>query len=330
MKNCILLIVSALCVLVISCAGSDDPGSGASGTFSLVNSPTGSSSVLDIVYGDDISGDITYIVSDTDLNLSTVSGFDASEETKTTVTVTTDGLLYDDYIPISSLSSNTEYHVYVNHNGRVEALTQTTCPDSTAGKAAITGTITGSEGTYDYTITFPADYSTTGAKWPFLVAMKVYGLTDPDFPCVVFTINVYSGATTDNTEINTIKTTIKDFIEDSSNNIDLDRIYLFGYSAGANAAILIANDDQSDKYDIRAVLIEGARYWTANYCSNLGNTDIWLFYGETDGEYNTDIITALDGLTGTGEHLQTVMPDTGHTYVPVRESPVAMSWLLNK
>ncbi len=328
------LLVFASLALVVSCDMSGDSAGKPESTgtnFSLVNSQTGLSSRIDIVYEKEISGDVSYIVSASELIIGTAEQFDASVETKKTKTVTSDDLVFDDYIAITSLSAATKYHVYIKYNGGVEALSKTTCPNSTAGKTAITGTITGSQGTYNYTITFPAGYGSTSEKWPFLVAMKAPLFSDPDFPCVVFTIDVYSGSTTDNNEIDNIKSTIKSFIENPDNDIDLNRIYLCGYSAGGNAAILIANDDTSDLYDVKALILEGARNWVSNYCANLGNTHAWIFYGETDTEDDQPGERIINMLPeGSGEHIETIMPGVGHTIGPVIDSPKVIMWLLGK
>lgn len=334
------LLILALFSLA-ACSGGSDSGNGSSislnnYTFSLVKSQTGSSTRLDILYDKTFSGDISYIVSDSLLDIADASGFDRSGKSITTVSVASDELVYDDYITLSPLSGGTKYYVYIKTGGETGYVSAATYTVTSPGKAAITGKITGSVSgsatSYDYTITFPAGYGIADQKWPFLVNLKGSGFSNPNFPCVVFSIDVHSGSTTDSAEISNISSTIKTFIENPGNHIDLNRVYIFGYSAGGNAAIIIANNDGSSMYNIKAVMTEGVTSWVRySNCGNLGNTSIWLFYGENDSfTINTDIITTLLSLPGNGEHLQSIMPGAGHDYTPVVNSPIAIMWLLGK
>lgn len=309
--------------------------------FALVNSQLGSPYRLDIVYNREFSGEVSYIVSAGPLAITTADEFDASAADKATTAITADDLVYDDYIPLSSLSSATKYYVYIKSGAELKSLSRTTYAAASAGHSPVTGTIAGDFGPYDYTITFPENYYVTREKWPFLLSMKTWGFSNPNLPCVVFSIDIHSGSEGDYAEIEKVKKTIRSFIGNPANGIDPSRLYMAGYSAGGCAAMLMAGNITMDTpthqwvesgytLDVNAILAEGVSPWLQYHCENLGDVDIWLFYGETDFLINTAIIGALETLSGDGEHMQTVMPGVGHSAGPMIDSPHTMMWLLSR
>lgn len=309
--------------------------------FALMNSQLGSPYRLDIVYNREFSGEVSYIVSAGPLAITSADEFDASTADKTTTTITADDLVYDDYITLGSLSPATTYHVYVKSGAELKSLSRTTYTVASAGHSPVTGTVVGDFGPYDYTITFPENYYVTREKWPFLLSMKTWGFSNPNLPCVVFSIDIHSGSEGDYTEIEKVKKIVSSFIRDPENGIDPERLYMAGYSAGGCAAMLMADNMTMDTsthqwvesgytLDVNAILAEGVTSWLRYHCENLGDVDIWLFYGEDDSLINTSIIEELETLTGTGEHMQTIMPGEGHTSWPMIDSPHTMMWLLSR
>jgi len=309
--------------------------------FALVNSQLGSPYRLDIVYNREFSGEVSYIVSAVPLAITTADEFDASEADKATTTIAADDLVYDDYIPLASLSSETKYYVYVKSGAELKSLSRTTYAVASAGHSPVTGTVIGDFGPFDYTITFPENYYVTREQWPFLLSMKTWGFSNPNLPCVVLSIDIHSGSEGDYTEIEKVKKIVSSFIRDSENGIDPERLYMVGYSAGGCAAMLMADNMTMDTsthqwgesgytLDVNAILAEGVTSWLQYHCENLGDVDIWLFYGEDDSLINTSIIEELETLSGSGEHMQTIMPGESHTSGPMIDSPHTMMWLLSR
>ncbi|HOO70636.1 MAG TPA: hypothetical protein PK926_02665 [Spirochaetota bacterium] len=326
---------SLLSLLLFMCLASCDDSSGNTSKFSVVNSPTASTSRLDILYGRDFKGEISYIISRTDLDIAYFDDFNASSETKTTASVSADGLKFNDYIPLSYLASSTRYHVYVLsvHDRAVESFAVTT--KAPAAGLQETGTITGyNDSSISYTISFPSGYDTASSKtWPFVLSVKAPDFTasDPNFPCITFDTDMrYSSWEQSLYDVEAIKTKVNSIIEDTAYKINRKRIYAYGFSAGGCAVMMIANDDGSDQYNFRAIVANGISGWIGNseYSGNLGKTDIWLFYGEND-TYGTD--EAFENMPHTGgDHRLTKIPGVGHDSSPTWASPYTFLWLLSK
>jgi hypothetical protein len=307
----------------------------ASGNFSLVNSQTGSTNRLDILYSKTYSGSIAYIVSKTDLNISNQAQFNASSTTKTTKSITSDNLIYDDYIALSSLSSGTQYHVYILNpdTGRVVSLTEKT--RAATESLQITGSFAGADGDIHYYINYPAGYNAASLKkWPLLISVKAPNFTanDPNFPCITFNSDINGGSSDWNHDIAQLRNTLNTVIDDPSYRINKNKIYACGYSAGGCAAMFIANNyDGTTSYTIRALAVNGISGWlgsSAEWTGNLGDTDIWISRGEND-TYGADV--AYENMPKTsGDHLLSIYPGVGHDASPMWASPYTFMWLLSK
>ena len=176
-----IIFLPVLLGLLMSCGES----SGEDTVFHLSN--LYSVNTLHILYDRTFSGDISYIVSRTDLKIKTENEFNNSDAVKTDVSIAADGLIYDDYIDLPSLLSGTEYFVYIHDitTGTVESFTETTRQNS--GSIQETGTITdgAGTGTITYSINFPSGYdSDSSVLWPFLLSVKGPNMSssDNDFP----------------------------------------------------------------------------------------------------------------------------------------------------
>lgn len=165
-KTIIPLILAAFLISCESSSGDNTQPAGGLSGFHLVNSPAASTNRLDILYNRDYSGTISYIVSTTDMGITSKDEFNLSAADKTGVSITadtSDGPVYDDYIAVTGCTPSTLYFVYImdTANGEVRVLTQTTKPSGS--RVQETGIITGyADGEYpdgypiEYTISFPA------------------------------------------------------------------------------------------------------------------------------------------------------------------------------
>jgi|GEM_PF-1204285 len=297
---------------------------------------------LDVLYDVSYTGSLRYIVSASDLGISTKARFEASSATKTTVTVTADDRLYDDYFTVTSLAQGTLYHLYLldEASGEVRTLSQTTGTNN--GITSETGTIS-ENAKPNYTIYFPNCYDASSSKtWPLLLTMKggTFITGNNDFPCVVFSIDVDGNSSTLSSDTWRIRDKVKTIIEDSSYKIDKDRLYAAGFSAGGCAALMIANNDGSSQYQFKAVVGVGVSAWLGtttygDYSSNLGDVHIWLLYGNNDEDYGPQTITAYNGIKSntpdrTGDLRLSMMPDTAHAAGPAWDSAQIFKWLLSK
>ncbi len=291
---------------------------------------------LYILYDKNFSGDISYIVSRTSLGITTEKDFNASTAAKTDVTITADDLLYNDYVRISSLSSGTEYNVYIldKTTSSVEMLVETT--QKNTGSVQQTGTITNGygTGTITYNINYPSGYDRDASVlWPLLLSVKGPNMTSSDnnFPCITLNIDIsWSNYTQYMNETENLRQLVKSIIENPAYRIDKNRLYAFGFSAGGGVVLMIANSDGSDQYQFKAVVAVGINDWIGY--TGLGGINTWLFYGENDSygaptaSFHQKIISA----GGSGEHRLTAMPGIGHDSSPVWSSPYTWSWMLGK
>lgn len=330
-------IVSLLSGL-ISCDNElTNPSGGNVSEFELINSYY-SAAHLNILYPDYFSGDISYIVSAANLNITTEAEFTESSASKKGVTIIADSLRYNNYIDISSLSGGTTYYVYVLNktNGMVRSLVQTT--RTNPSYTTKTGLIGDGTATYTYTIYFPAGFGEDPLKkWPLIVAIKAPGIIpqNPNFPCIVFCVDAsYQDWNRYQNFYANMKPTLETVIDDNTNLIDKNRLYIIGFSVGGCWAMDIANDDGSSDYNFAAVIGVGISSWLGQneHCSNLGNTNIWLFYGANDISYGVNgTKVAYQTIPRTsGDHLLTEMPAVGHASSPVWASPYTFIWLLSK
>lgn len=339
MINYLLLLLG-----LVSCDnGLVDPsssGSFSSGNvsdFELINSYSYAAR-LNLLYPDSFSGDISYIVSLTDLDITTEAKFTASSAAKKEVTITADSLGYNNYIDISSLSSGTIYYVYVLNktNGAVKSLVQTTKTNPLYSTKA--DTVSDGAASYISTLYYPAGFGQEPLKkWPLLVAIKAPGIVpqNPNFPCIVFCIDAsYQDWNRYQTFYANIKPVLKNIIDDNTNRIDKNKLYTMGFSVGGCWAVDIANDDGSSDYNFKAVVGVGISSWLGQneHCGNLGNANIWLFYGANDIQYGVNgTKVAHQTIPRTsGDHLLTEMPGVGHDSSPVWASPYTFIWLFSK
>ena len=302
-----------------------------------VMSAYGSNSKLEILYDRSFEGEISYIVSETDLSLATKDDFEALDSLITSVSITSDDLLYDDYIEISSLRNSTLYYVYVL-NGNTDAIeTFSVSTNRSGGYTTETGTVGSGDDEKTYTIYFPADYDAASVKkWPLLVSVKGPAMVtqNPDFPCIVFNVdNSYSDMTRYNAFLAALKEKLKSIIDDESYHIDISRMYTCGYSVGGCWTFDITNADGSSSYEFSKHMSAGTSYWLgySSHCSNMGAKDVWLTCGETDGYKAYDAFASMESyLDGsvTGDHRLSVFPGLGHVSTPLYNSPVAWKWLL--
>ncbi len=293
---------------------------------------------LNLLYPDDFSGSVSYIVSSENLNINSEAEFNASSGTKKEVVITNDSLHFNNYIDISSLSASTNYFVYIldNTSSEVKILFGTT--GNTPDFSSETGTVSDGDEAHTYTLYFPAGYdSDLSKKWPFIVSIKAPAIIpqNPEFPCIVFNINAsYMDWDRYQTFYTNMKSTLNTILGNNSYRIDKDRLYAIGFSVGGCWAMDIANNDGSDDYQFAAVVGVGISNWLGQdaHCHNLGNTDIWLFYGEEDIAYGINgtkvAFQTIPRLTG--EHLLTEMPGVGHNAAPAWASPYTFEWMLSK
>ncbi|MFH0974852.1 MAG: hypothetical protein V1874_03620 [Spirochaetota bacterium] len=333
------IIFTSLLLLIsgIACGGGSDEHGTTSWyevtDFQLINTYNDSTR-LTLLYPKTVSGNIIYIESSTDLHINTVSDFNNSPAAKTTKTVAADDNIYDDYITSISYGSLKKVYFYVLYDGMLRTFTGTT---SGSGSTTITGSVTGST-TMTTTITLPTGYNDDTLKtWPFIVSLK--GPAFGNLPCITLCVNIsWSNNTQYNADLEAIKNLVKSIIEGTVNvgdapaRINKNKIYGFGFSAGGCAVMQIANDDASSQYDFIAIIGVGISSWIGQYYSdNLGDKNIWLFWGEDDDPYGPQTVTAFGYIpAGSGEHILTEMYDTGHTSTPVTASPYMYMWLLSK
>jgi predicted esterase len=306
-----------------------------SGNFSLVNSQTSPSSRLDILFYKTFSGTISYILSKTDLKITNPAEFSASAAAKTTVTITADDQIYNDYIAISSLSSNTTYYVYIlnSDTGLLTVLSRATKASATSSQE--TGTLSGYSGTITWYLNFPAGYDTAQwTAWPLVISIKAPNFTanDANFPCITFNTDVTGGSYDQMVyDVERIKEKLNSIIENPAYRINKSRIYGCGFSAGGCAMMKIANNDGSSQYKLIALAVNGISGWlgtNADWTGNLGDTNIWISRGETD-TYGADVAHANMPKTS-GDHLLSIYPGVGHDSSPTWASPYTFSWLLSK
>jgi len=302
--------------------------------FQLINTYNDSTR-LTLLYDKTVSGNISCIVSQTDLGIATVDQFNNSTAAKITKTVTADDQVYDDYITTDSYGSLKTLYIYVLYDGKVHVLTGTT--STGAGSSSISGSVTGST-VMSTVITLPAGYKDDPAKnWPFVISIK--GAYFGNLPCIAFHVNInYSDMTQYNADRDAVRNLINSiiagatYIDGAPARIDRSHIYGFGFSAGGCAIMQIANDNASADYRFKALVGVGISDWIGQYYSgNLGDTNLWLFWGENDNPYGPETVAAFGYIPhGSGEHILTEMYGTGHTANPVVASPYMYQWLFSK
>lgn len=331
------LLVILACTGLFSCdlvlSGKNPPEE----RFKLI-SAYGSSNRLNILYSEEFSGDISYIVSTTELKISSESSFIASPEyaSRTDLSIIADDLQYNDYIDITGLLSGRTYYVYLLDVSNSEVFAMTAVTNTPSTSSTVTGTFTGAN-TYNYTIYFPAGYDQDAPEgYPLLITIKWWDYVsgDADFPCIVIDTDMGGSSSTMQADMNALKNKLNEIIGDNTYNIDKNRIYAIGYSAGGCAAMIVAND--STQFRVKSVIGLGISWWLGRpeYCSSLGITDIWLFYGENDidyGQNGTKVAYQTIPQTG-GDHFLTEIPDTDHGTcgIPLWSSPIPIIWLLSK
>jgi hypothetical protein len=307
--------------------------------FELINAYNNATN-LNILYSKTFSGNISYIVSKTNLNISTESEFNASTALKTTVAIKADGLRYNDYINITNLSSRTTYYVYIfdTTSSKVKSFVKKT--NSIPAMTTKTGTLSDGTLSYTYTLYFPAQYGLTPSKkWPLLVSLNTNHFKSSNFnlPCIVFCIEAQrSNRSRYYSFYHKIQTTLKNIINDDTYHIDKNKLYTAGYSVGGCWAMDLANDSGSSDYKFKAAVGIGIGWWFGEtiYYKNLGNLNIWLFYGENDktwGKKGTKV--AYQTIPRTiGDHFLTEMPGLDHVscQIPVWQSPYTFIWLFSK
>lgn len=298
----------------------------------------GSSNRLNIIHDETFDGEVSFIVSAVDLGITSESGFLASPaySTRTDLTITADDLLYNDYIDITGLMSGRLYHVYLLDVSNSEVFSMSATTNSSAGYTTVTGTYSGAN-TYPFNVYLPAGYDQDSPEgYPLLIAIKWwdYVTYDADFPCIVIDTDMGGSSSTMQADMNALKNRLNQVIGDNTYNIDKDRIYAIGYSAGGCAAMIIAND--STQFRVKAVIGLGISWWLGRpeYCGNLGDTGIWLFYGQNDTDYGqngTRVAYQTIPQSG-GDHFLTEIAGTDHgsCQIPLWSSPVPMEWLLGK
>ena len=334
-KVLVMILVSGL---FLSGCEKDDGGSSGFDLINAYDDPTR----FNILFDKSFSGKVSYIISSTDLRIVKSSDFDTSSASKTEVTVSADDLSFNDYIRTASLGSGTEYHVYIldKNSGKLYTFVKSTRKNE--GSDQVTGEFSCVDGsttvTIPYSINFPHGYDANSSKkWPLLLSLKAPNFTSANnsFPCITFNTDVSSGSTRA-TMINKIRDMLKTIV--NSYNVDRDRIYACGFSNGGCAVVEIASNEGSPDYQIRAMVPVSIANYLSGYCANLGDTDTWLFYGDgrnDSGGYTDSCAEGTQNIqtripSGTGEHLLTGMPGTGHDAGPTWASPYTFMWLFSK
>jgi len=333
-------------LLLASCAMSGDPSDWAGAEFSLIKSPFAPTNYLHILYNEYFGGTVSYIVSSTSLDIKNKKEFDASTAVKTTVNVTSPPEAFNGieltpmlhYIRTGWLAAGRKYYVYVlDVEAEVlTALTESTMASADNYPADETGTIRNFADTADipYTISYPAGYSLSSDKWPILLSVKGPNPTsgDHNFPCITFNIDIsWSSNSQFLDEIAKVKALFNAYVNDADHRVDKNRIYGFGFSAGAGVVIKIANENYNSPCKFAALAINGVSDWAGSdpdWTGNLGYTNIWTSMGEGD-PYGADVFHR-DMPKYAGDHFFSTFPGVAHSSGPAWASPYTWIWMLSK